>query len=161
MSGDQLYCTSFVFIGALSLLVASLSLQLTIIIIFILFQLLNSSYLNPQVLPFFPVLLPAHQGESRDWVSGCVGLNYWLVLNHDRRSQKYVLPHQIISYKSSLIFHWHSQLPLTKCCIHLVCVCRSESNCKNFLWAIMEIIKVQGNAPRKWTFMTYHIYLLI
>lgn len=41
-----------------------------------------------------------------------------------------------------------SQLPLTKYCKVLVCVCRNDRKCKNVLCATVEIAKVQENAPR-------------
>ena len=48
---------------------------------FILLQLLNCSYLNPQVLLFFPPSSPPHWEGGGG--SGCVVLSCWLGLNHD------------------------------------------------------------------------------
>lgn len=60
------------------LLSFSSSLLLLLAVYFILFLLLNYSYLNPQVLHFFPIVFPTGVGRGQ-----CMVLSRWLGLNHD------------------------------------------------------------------------------
>ena len=50
--------------------------------LFMLFNLLSCSYLNPWVLYSFPILLPIPLGDG-GWATGCVGLGCQPGLNHD------------------------------------------------------------------------------
>ena len=96
--GEQLYCASLVFLSPFSfgfypfphlffITVVIIVIVIVIIVIvvvltfFILFKLLNCSYLNPRVLHSFQILLPTLLGGEGVSKRLC---GYLLGLNHDR-----------------------------------------------------------------------------
>lgn len=86
-TGEQLYCASLVSLE-FYFSVSPFLLLLLLILYFILFQLLNCSYLKPQVCGIFSIILLTGEGAGRNWVSSYLVLSCWLGSNHNNREQQ-------------------------------------------------------------------------
>lgn len=117
--GEQLYCAPLSFWG-LFLCGFVLSFSITVIfqrfLLSLLLLLLNHSYLNPQVLPFFffsCFCSLSHWERWGRWASCCMVLSCWLGLNHSSWQEIWfwVLPESLRTPFSNY-FLWTPQFAL-------------------------------------------------